>query len=569
MKLPQFYTAFSAAASKTVRPHRDTLPKPPEHWRGLLKHPHAEGFKKAADIEYNALLAKNTWKVKPKRSGLKLLPIRWVFTYKFDEAGYLIKYKARLVARGDLQEATGQDVYAATLAFKMFRTLMALMAAYGLDSRQMDAINAFLNVLMQQPVYCQMPEGFTRDNSMLEVWKALYGIRKSPLYWLQMLSGKYIELGLYQIPGKPCLFTDYHGIFLFFYIDDIAFIFKVERAQDIEKLITRLKAMFKMRDLGRIKWFLNVRVIHDKDANKVYLCQDSYINKLITDYDVDTKANPPPTPLPAEELKVYEGEIDLQHLNIYRKKVGSICYPAVITRPDIAKAASKLSEFLVNPGPQHLAAADHCMRYLYGTKYLGIGYSASGGGELTVKAPETSTDAADAVEIFEATADASFANCAERRSAEGYTFKLYGGMIDWAARKQLTVSTSTTEAELLALLHAGKETLWWMNLFDKLNLDLDHPVTIYNDNLQTLRILTSESPKLDTRLRHVDVCQSWLRQVVQITYLNVGYLPTAKMVADGLTKLLPAQKHQTFIKQLGLIDLEDLIDELRFEEEEM
>ena len=41
------------------------------------------------------------------------------------------------------------------------------------------------------------------------------------------------------------------------------------------------------------------------------------------------------------------------------------------------------------------------------------------------------------------------------------------------------------------------------------------------------------------------------------------------MVADGLTKLLPAQKYQTFIKQLGLIDLEDLIGELWFEEEEI
>ena len=41
------------------------------------------------------------------------------------------------------------------------------------------------------------------------------------------------------------------------------------------------------------------------------------------------------------------------------------------------------------------------------------------------------------------------------------------------------------------------------------------------------------------------------------------------MVADGLTKLLPAQKHQIFIKQLRLIDLEDLIDELQFEEKEI
>jgi len=27
----------------------------------------------------------------------------WVFTYKLDEDGFVIKYKARLVVRGDLQ----------------------------------------------------------------------------------------------------------------------------------------------------------------------------------------------------------------------------------------------------------------------------------------------------------------------------------------------------------------------------------------------------------------------------------------------------------------------------------
>lgn len=66
------------------------------------------------------------------------------------------------------------------------------------------------------------------------------------------------------------------------------------------------------------------------------------------------------------------------------------------------------------------------------------------------------------VKVFKAikrTTDACFANGPDRRSAEGYTFKLFGGMIEWASRKQLTVSTSTTEAELLSMLHAGKELI--------------------------------------------------------------------------------------------------------------
>jgi hypothetical protein len=45
----------------------------------------------------------------------------WVFTYKFDDNGYLIKYKARLVIKGDLQcYSIHNETYAATLALKTF-----------------------------------------------------------------------------------------------------------------------------------------------------------------------------------------------------------------------------------------------------------------------------------------------------------------------------------------------------------------------------------------------------------------------------------------------------------------
>jgi hypothetical protein len=106
--------------------------------------------------------------------------------------------------------------------------------------------------------------------------------------------------------------------------------------------------------------------------------------------------------------------------------------------------------------------------------------------------------------VFEATADASFANYPDRKSAEGYTFKFFGGMIDWAARKQLTVTTSTTEAELLSMPHAGKELFWWTHLFEKLNFDSDQEIIIYNDNLHIIRILTSKIARTNIKLQHIN-----------------------------------------------------------------
>jgi hypothetical protein len=104
-----------------------------------------------------------------------------VFTYKNDSDDYLIKYKAHIVIRNDLQNADPQNVYAATLASKVFRVLMTLVADYSLKTRQLDAINAFLNAHNDELVYCQMPDDYRLNDKCYRVIKALYDQRKSPL----------------------------------------------------------------------------------------------------------------------------------------------------------------------------------------------------------------------------------------------------------------------------------------------------------------------------------------------------------------------------------------------------
>src|SRR5271165_7353022 len=106
----------------------------------------------------------------------------------------------------------------------------------------------------------------------------------------------------------------------------------------------------------------------------------------------------------------------------YQRKVGSILYTAVNTRLDIAFAVSRLAQFLTNPSPTHQTAADRVLLYLQRTRGLGL--------QLDCK------------------------------SSQAYTMKLFGGLIGWRANKQPTVTTSTTEAELLALSQAAKEALY-------------------------------------------------------------------------------------------------------------
>jgi hypothetical protein len=339
-------------AADIPRIHINDLPDPPSHWRAMERHPHGEGFRKAAQLEYDALEKKETWKIIDRPEGAEIIPVKWMFTYKTDPDGYLMKYKARIVVRDDLQFSNVEDVYAATLASKVFRVLMALVAAFDLQTRQLNAVNAFLNAENDENVYCHMPDEYRLKGKVLKLIKVLYDQRKSPLLWLRILTSKCIDLGLIPVPEESCLFTDKKGLFMFFYVDDIVFAFPKHRKRVAEALIERLKAMFECRDLGEVKFFLGVRVI--KTVNFIYLIQNAYVDKLVKEYEIKMRGKIQ-TPLSyLSNLKPFEGEIDLSLLHEYRKKVESICYSATITRPDIAKAVSKLAQFLINSDPNHL-----------------------------------------------------------------------------------------------------------------------------------------------------------------------------------------------------------------------
>jgi hypothetical protein len=83
----------------------------------MLSYIHSAEFKATADVKIKVLLVKGTFEYTsiPKTDNTVPLPVMWVFTYKFNKDGYLLKHKARLVARGDLQTLE-EETYVATLA---------------------------------------------------------------------------------------------------------------------------------------------------------------------------------------------------------------------------------------------------------------------------------------------------------------------------------------------------------------------------------------------------------------------------------------------------------------------
>jgi Reverse transcriptase (RNA-dependent DNA polymerase) len=437
----EFHTAFATGIVQGKQAisegqHRDTLPAEPHSWKQMLKHRFAANFKKAAEEEIQSLEKRETFKWVPKEAiQSALLLLLWVFIYKFDTDAYLTNFKARLCVRGDLQSAE-QDKHRATLAARTFRALLAIVAAFDLEIQQYDAVNVFVNSKLNEDIYYYSSEGFERQGSCWHLLRALYGLKQSPLLWYTDFTAALEELGLYPIPGVNCLYANDH-LFLFFYVDDIVILYSKQHHDEFEQFEHGLLQHFEMRSLENLTWFLGIRIKRERLTRRAWLCQDSYISKIATKFNINSNSKAPQIPLPCEELRAaVDGEqATAQQILAYRQRVGSLIFAAVITRPDIAHTASKLAQFLINPTSAHLGASNCVIAYLYGTRNLAIGYA----GHTNLM-----------LQIFECSSDAAFADDVETRySSDGILFQLHGGLIDWRAAKQKTVTRSSTEAELL------------------------------------------------------------------------------------------------------------------------
>lgn len=116
------------------------------------------------------------------------------------------------------------------------------------------------------------------------------------------------------------------------------------------------------------------------------------------------------------------------------------------------------------------------------------------------------------------------------------------------------MTTFSTEAELLAVSQTAKEAIYLSRLMKALTLVLPEALAIEVDNQQTIRLLVDEAMKLQTKLRHVDIHSHWLRQEVQQKSIDIRWVPTRKMIADGLTKALTTANHEAFVEMTSLED---------------
>ncbi|KAF7773598.1 hypothetical protein Agabi119p4_5765 [Agaricus bisporus var. burnettii] len=114
-----------------------------------------------------------------------------------------------------------------------------------------------------------------------------------------------------------------------------------------------------------------------------------------------------------------------------------------MTRPDIAYAVSYLGRFNSNPAPAHWLAVKHLFRYLIGTMHYKLATGQATGGFVTLAS---------------------------------------GAAVGWSSKRQPFVTLSSTEAEFVAAVEAGKEIKWTRNILTEFGFPLTLPSTFFVDN---------------------------------------------------------------------------------------
>ncbi|KAJ3479322.1 hypothetical protein NLI96_g9143 [Meripilus lineatus] len=491
---------------------------------------------KAMETEVDQLHQLKTYTIEDLPPGRKAVGCRWVFTLKRDANGNVIKHKARLVAQG-FSQIPGQDfsaTYAPVMRLESFRTLLALAAHLDLEVHQMDVVGAYLNSDLDEEIFMRQPPGFEDGfPRVCRLQKAIYGLKQAGRAWNLKFNHIFVDVLSYKrIHPDYCVYIKHFDgsnfIIVIIHVDDMALL--GNSADTISRAKSEITPLLKISDLGEIKSFVGLKITRDRAARTITISQPHYIDTILARFHMES-SHPVSTPLDPH-VKFVAGDTPPDSDIPYQAAIGSLMYAAVATRPDIAFAVQTLSQFNTRYSNTHWTAVKHVLRYLKGTRDLGITY---GTGDLT---------------LF-GYSDADWAqNISDRRSISGFAFLLAGGAISWSSKKQATVALSTMEAEYLALAHASKEALWLRSLLEHLHFEISGETPIFCDNQSTIAF--AHDHQFHARSKHIDIRHHFIRDHINQKTITVPHVATQDNVADVLTKALPRDAHTRHTQALGL-----------------
>ncbi|KAG8491206.1 hypothetical protein CXB51_014365 [Gossypium anomalum] len=285
-----------------------------------IAHPE---WKLAFQVEYDALMANSTWELLSLPPGRKAIGYKWLFKIKREPDGSVDHRKARLAAKGCAQQPPG---------FVQFGT----------------------------------------DGKPLVYWlqKALYGLRQASRAWFNKLKQFLSSVGFTVSRSDASLFvqiTSSTTLYVLVYVDDI--IITCNDSTAITSFIEQLYAMFSLKNMGNLYYFLGVEVMRSSSGS-VNLCQRKYIQDLLARSSL-LNAKPVHTPM-ISSTQLSKDDVDrLGDPTEYRSLAGALQY-VVLMHPDISYAVNRICQFMHSPTTTHMVALKRILRYLCGTLNYGL-----------------------------------------------------------------------------------------------------------------------------------------------------------------------------------------------------
>ena len=218
-----------------------------------------------------------------------------------------------------------------------------------------------------------------------------------------------------------------------------------------KEFIAAMSKDFDLSDSGELKWFLGGKVEQDCEKGIVRLSQEQYCNDVLKRFQMDD-CTPVDTPceanlhLAASDSLLMDTERNTEVVRNYQQLTRTCMYLTCFTREDCNFAVNQCARFMSNPGPTHISAAKRILRYLAGTRSLGITYRRG-----AVDPSLLSVGVRTAPNQLSASADADHAGADDRRSVSGWAIMLAGAMIALSSKRQPVTANSSTESKFYSV----------------------------------------------------------------------------------------------------------------------
>ena len=295
-----------------------------------------------------------------------MIDARWVFKWKADETGKIVKAKARLVAKG-FKQKYGVDyleTFSPTPNAGSQRLLVALTCKYNLELLHWDIEQAFVQSELDHKVFMKLPSGTgSMSGKVARLHKSLYGLKQASRAFYKRLVSDLKRIGFELSMSDPCvlrfMMEDEVVGMVAIHVDDILY----AGTKSLAKVVVEaLGDSLPTKNLGEVEFFLGCEFIRDREAGTIEISQESYIRSVLERFNIcRTSSIPSSLANDNRSLKEDKGAGNVP----FREAVGSLMWIASQTRPDISNAVRAVARHSHESKRNHWKAAQKILNFFW------------------------------------------------------------------------------------------------------------------------------------------------------------------------------------------------------------